>query len=462
MEIWSLSNSRNRDIRRAWAHCLLLQAATAFFLVFLWTLSASPWAFIASTALLCITDAAISRKLLDRTREKRIPVITYHSITDTTPWAPGKESITLTPALFEKHLRFLEKHNYISLTADELFDQWEQLHTPESENRYCAITFDDGYLDNWLNAFPLLRKYNLKATIFVCPAFVNAASAHSNEDKLTNDGDKGYLTWNHIRHMQSSGLVAFHTHTMSHDRLPAAQKPNGYHHPGYRNGWLFWLLHPDKKALWWRHDLESFAPYGYPLYSLAPALCGPSFKPPKQNIDSFLAWVRNQSPSFFSHDNWQARCDEAFLFQCQKSGNRGTWESLCEYRERAAREITDSAESIARHTGSPVRFLCWPDNHYTPESLEVARGANMAATFSDAFPGANGRADNPARIARMHAGMNLFGVRSNFLDTLAFIAAIRCFEGSYIWYPVRLVASIIRRIASAGAVSSACAFRETK
>ena len=69
-----------------------------------------------------------------------------------------------------------------------------------------ALTFDDGYIDFYYNAYPILRRYNLNATVFVITGFV---------------GKPAYLTWGQIKEMQGSGLIHFGAHTVHHYQLTA-------------------------------------------------------------------------------------------------------------------------------------------------------------------------------------------------------------------------------------------------
>ncbi len=67
-----------------------------------------------------------------------------------------------------------------------------------------AITFDDGYEDNYLEALPIMEKYGMRATVFVIVA---------------NVGQPGYLSWDELRDMQTRGM-GIGSHTLSHTALP--------------------------------------------------------------------------------------------------------------------------------------------------------------------------------------------------------------------------------------------------
>ena len=89
-------------------------------------------------------------------------------------------------------------------------DAWEN-GTPLPE-KPVILTFDDGYVDNYKNAYPILEKYNLKGTIFLISDFVGTYP--------------NYMTWAQVDEMQQSGLIDFESHTLSHpelDKIPSDQ-----------------------------------------------------------------------------------------------------------------------------------------------------------------------------------------------------------------------------------------------
>jgi len=67
--------------------------------------------------------------------------------------------------VFEKQMQFL-KNNYFILSFAELLESWKEMKLSKDQ-QYCVITFDDGWLDNYLHAYPILKKHKIPATIFL-------------------------------------------------------------------------------------------------------------------------------------------------------------------------------------------------------------------------------------------------------------------------------------------------------
>lgn len=127
--------------------------------------------------------------------ERGIPVFMYHCVADTP--RSGDENLYVRVAQLEEEFEYLSDNGYTTLFAEE----YEKAYDTEKP---VIITFDDGYEDNYTYMFPLLKKYNLKATIFVAAKYV---------------GEKDYLKENQIKEMVKSGLVSIQSHTYNHIEL---------------------------------------------------------------------------------------------------------------------------------------------------------------------------------------------------------------------------------------------------
>jgi len=128
-----------------------------------------------------------------------VPVLMYHSI----DYKDRITKLSLSPESFERQMRFLHERHYNVLPLEKVIPYIEKKE--KAPPRTAAITFDDGYYNNYKYAYPVLKKYNLPATIFV---IVNKV------------GMPGYLHWEEIKEMSDSGIITIGSHTMNHLWLP--------------------------------------------------------------------------------------------------------------------------------------------------------------------------------------------------------------------------------------------------
>jgi len=95
-----------------------------------------------------------------------IPVLAYHKIA--CGFELGVNSIS--PRRFERQIRFIAEQGYTAITPDDLIHAF-QSHSPLPP-RSILITFDDGYENFYTDAYPILKKYGLTATVFVLAGYM--------------------------------------------------------------------------------------------------------------------------------------------------------------------------------------------------------------------------------------------------------------------------------------------------
>lgn len=117
-------------------------------------------------------------------------VLMYHSIEN------NASDLSVSPAKFEQQLKWLKTKGYRFVTVSELLEL-------DSTEKVVALTFDDGFKDNYTNMFPVLQRYAAKVTIYLAPDI-------SGIDKLTGE---------QVKEMQASGLCEFGAHTLTHVNL---------------------------------------------------------------------------------------------------------------------------------------------------------------------------------------------------------------------------------------------------
>lgn len=153
-----------------------------------------------------------------------VPVLMYHHVN------PNKgDMVTVTPEVFERQMEYLHNAGYRTLKIDELISYINGGLT--FKEKTAVVTFDDGWLDNYIHAFPVLKKYRINATIFIVTDRTEKASenmiqtpstipTHKESKSLMEKGEEHrvVLNWELIREIKNSGLVDFYSHTKSHAR----------------------------------------------------------------------------------------------------------------------------------------------------------------------------------------------------------------------------------------------------
>ncbi|MFV1985536.1 MAG: polysaccharide deacetylase family protein, partial [Thiohalomonadales bacterium] len=104
-----------------------------------------------------------------------IRILMYHRIANFTSY----DQLVVTPARFEQQMSYLHKH-YRVISLSQAIDELKKGNIQSG----VVVTFDDGYLDNLQNALPILKKYNISATIFVTTTFCDQSTSHS---RYSND-----------------------------------------------------------------------------------------------------------------------------------------------------------------------------------------------------------------------------------------------------------------------------------
>lgn len=131
-------------------------------------------------------------------------ILLYHSVV---PTVQKGDKLAVTVNFFERQMRFLKKFKYNVISLENLS---ELIRENKILPKTVVMTLDDGFKDNYTYAFPILKKYNFPATIFLIVNEVGQA-----DDRLN---------WEEVRIMQDSGLIDFGSHTRSHLYLTALKR----------------------------------------------------------------------------------------------------------------------------------------------------------------------------------------------------------------------------------------------
>ena len=148
-----------------------------------------------------------------------LPIIMYHEVK---PYSVGKDVIF--PWEFENDLKYLSENDYTSITMNELINYvYDGVPLPEKP---IVLSFDDGYLNNYVYVLPLLKKYSMKMVFSIIG---------KNTDDFTripdDNIDYSHVTWGQLNEMLDSGCVevqnhSYNLHKYTKSRIGCNQKYN--------------------------------------------------------------------------------------------------------------------------------------------------------------------------------------------------------------------------------------------
>jgi peptidoglycan/xylan/chitin deacetylase (PgdA/CDA1 family) len=127
-----------------------------------------------------------------------VPILMYHR------FGYEKSTLFVTPGNFDRQMSYLKKNGYNVISLDELVRGIKAKR--KFKHNTVVITMDDGYEDNYTYAYPVLKKYNFPATIFIASDLIKK--------------DKDFMVWDQVRSMLKDS-ISFGAHTRNHVYLPS-------------------------------------------------------------------------------------------------------------------------------------------------------------------------------------------------------------------------------------------------
>ena len=267
--------------------------------------------------------------IYNKTRKSFVLCLMYHSVDN----EKGKGGIFVNE--FEEHVKWIKDKKTFKM------EELKNLNYTLPKNS-ILITFDDGYKNNYTLAFPILKKYNMKATIFLNTKFIGK--------------DEFYLNWDEIKEMYESGLVDFQLHTHSHqltikdisvlDFYDEESSPY-FKRESYN---LFFEGNYNEKK-----DKEKL--YGLPVFKLRSKISIAGYKPKKdflkkyQNIKQLQKFNKNEKKDFLNK-----------LFK-EKQNEFFDKVSEEQFRKTVEFEILENKKIIEKNLGKTPDCLAYPWGH---------------------------------------------------------------------------------------------------
>ena len=131
-------------------------------------------------------------------KDLKIPILIYHAFQTPVP-KNDVYKLFSTEERFEENVKTLLDNGYTFITLEDVYKyKNEKIGLPEKN---IVITMDDGWKGCYTEAFNVIKKYNVPATIFIVEELV---------------GTNGYFTWEEAKEMYDTGLVKIHVHGRKH------------------------------------------------------------------------------------------------------------------------------------------------------------------------------------------------------------------------------------------------------
>ena len=268
--------------------------------------------------------------LYNKTRKNFVLCLMYHSIDS----EKNKGGIFVDE--FEEHIKWIKDKKTFKM---EELKGLDYTLPPNS----ILITFDDGYKNNYTLAFPILKKYNMKATIFLNTKFI--------------EKDEAYLNWDEIREMYESGLIDFQLHTHSHqltvkDIEVLAFYDNESSPYFKRESYsLFFDGNYDEKK-----DAKKLN--GLPVFKLRSKISIPGYKPKKNFVEKYRSIVELQENKFEKEK-------KKSLNRLFKEKKDEFFDKISEeqFKETVKFEILENKKIISEKLGKVPDCLAYPWGH---------------------------------------------------------------------------------------------------
>jgi len=309
-----------------------------------------------------------------------IPVFTFHGV---------------SPDSFEEQCRYLVENDYRTLSAAGFVDCMKN-GSGVVENA-VLLTFDDGLKSIWTVAYPLLKKYQLRATCFLLPGCISEETHHlrptledSWNGKAALDdvirpakGPLALANWAELRKMHQSGHVDFQSHSMYHSLVATSAEIFDFIHPGY-DPYYFGNIH-----------VPLYTENGADVYSREPVLGMPVYcaKPRMQALRRFYddetvrrrcaEFVRDEGQSsFFAKKAWRRILKNKFLDLRKTIAVQERYEKEDERNAAVFQELCASKEIIEhRLPGNTVDQLCFPWYQAEQFAIDASKKAGFRVNY---------------------------------------------------------------------------------
>jgi peptidoglycan/xylan/chitin deacetylase (PgdA/CDA1 family) len=338
-------------------------------------------------------------------KTKSLPVLMYHYV------SAHQNSIAVYPEVFDEHLRAMAEEGYRGVSLAEA--EGYLLEGRELPAGSVLISFDDGYLDNYVYACPMLANHGHQGVVFavtnkiesephlrptledVWNGYVEARDLPPVDQPFRHDSEglrirrDLFFSWDEARKMEESGVMRVSAHSHRHRSVFSSPSFEGLFKPTGR-----------KRTF---DRVEQEVAFGMPRFTVGPALANRAFLP-SQRVYELARELTPQGVSQASHFFSRQGAEERVMARMAElpAEALGRFETDEEFRTRVYEELAACRDTLKRELGETPKSLCWPWGESCPESEQIARELGFLVQFYVSM-GANPPGRRPGRVHRFKA-----------------------------------------------------------
>ncbi len=333
---------------------------------------------------------------------KSVPVLMYHYISH---W---KNANALSPDRFEDHCQTLTRKGWRGIGLDEA-EQFFLKGKPLPDK--CALfTFDDGYLDNYVYAAPILQQYGHQGVVFAVtgklepaetprPTLADVRGGSSSQTDLPRvdapmvphrlgfeEREDTFMNWEEARTLERTGTMRVSCHSAWHKAVFTGPEFSGFYQPEARTRTFDRV---DADVVW-----------GLPRFATGSRLAHRAFLPSPRLIQAIRNLVPQEKDEAFAFFADPEKTEHLKALVAEFPQNElGAYEDSMSMQAALRRELSLAKETLEREMGREERSLCWPWGAYCADALCIAKELGFRVFFTTAM-GANppGEADHVHRF----------------------------------------------------------------
>ena len=319
------------------------------------------------------------------TLKNHIPVFMFHSINH---------------KIFEEQLRFLSENGYRTITCDEFYEIITQ-QIPVSE-KTVLLTIDDGKSSVWVYAYPLLKKYGFKATVFLIPGYMKESDEYllnledfwqgrcRLEDLKDRDADFfPLLTWEETTRLHESRVLDFQCHTLYHHKIYTDEKIVDFFNPIQPRNNFNLILPKDYENQIQDNDIQEF--YGMPIYENDSLMAAkPRLLHNVRLTELCVDHVfEHGGEKFFERTSWrQELSDLVENFRKNSNDDLHGFQSPGETKLEIFENLSKAKELIQKKLrGKKVTHLCHPYGIGSEIAIHESKKTGYVTNFWAVIPG---------------------------------------------------------------------------